>query len=135
MKKFLLILLALIIFPVVSVKSYLTVPNFRNITSSNVEERIEFLGTEQREYEGVNYTCWKYRVIDGNEDKYVSDYINQLKSRSKFLSNVNREKNWFFEYTGKQSENLPKIAGVFHIHVESSESYVSVNLVDGMYTE
>ncbi len=134
MKKFLLILLALIIFPVVSAKSYLTVPNFRNITSNNVEERIEFLGTEQREYKGVNFTCWKYRVIDGNEDKYVSDYINQLKSRYNFIGDINGE-NWFFEYTGKEAENLPKIAGVFHIHVESSGSYVSVNLVDGMDIE
>ena len=61
MKKFLLPMLVTfaVLIPTITVEAaYVLVPNFRDITSNRIEERIRFINMEQRRSDSVSYTGW-----------------------------------------------------------------------------
>lgn len=136
MKKFLPILLAaLIIFPAFAEAAYVSIPSFYDVTSNRIEKRIEYLGMDQNSYEGVNYTHWKYRVVDGNTGKYLERYLKKL-NRKHTLELIHQDSNnWYFVYKGGQAKYLKMLGGAFHIHVGASGNDVVVDMVAGIYPE
>ena len=138
MKKFLMTTLFAfaILIPTFTVEAaYVLVPNFRNMTSNRIEERIRYTGMEQKNYNGVHYTSWHYVCVDGKTDKYVSKYINKLNSKHNIQQVGHSGGDWYFRYSGNQARYLKMFDGSFHIHVGVSGRNVVVNLVGGMYPE
>ena len=138
MKKFLLPLLLAItlLIPTVTVEAaYVLVPNFYNMTSNRIQERIRYTGSEQRNHNGVNYTSWHYTCVDGKTSQYVNKYINKLNSKHNIQQVGHNGGNWYFVYNGNQAHMLKTFSGGFHIHVGVSGRDVVVNLVAGMYPE
>ena len=136
MKKFfvpLLLAMALLLPTAITEAAYVLVPNFRDITSNRIEERIRFLGMDQKSHNGVNYTRWNYECVDGKTSDYVNKYINKCKSQRDLQLVGQSSGNWYFVYTGGQAKFLTKINGEFHMHVRRSGDSVVVNLVGGMY--
>lgn len=138
MKKFLLSLLLsiIILMPAIAVEAaYVYVPNFHNMTSNRIEERIRYTGMEQRNQNGVNYTSWHYVCVDGKTSNYVDKYIKKLNAKHNIKQVGHSGGNWYFLYTGNQASYLKTFSGGFHIHVGVSGRNVVVNLVAGMYPE
>lgn len=136
MKKFLLPLLVTlaILIPTIAVEAaYVHVPNFREMTSNRIQERIRFTGMEQRSAGGVNYTRWNYICVDGKTSQYVNKYLKKLNSKHNISSVGSNGNNWYFVYSGSQAKYLNTFSGGFHIHVGVSGSNVVVDLVAGMY--
>lgn len=141
MKKLLSIILALaILIPAMNVSaSEVFIPNFSDIVSNRFQTRIEFLGKEKKTYNGVDYTTWVYRCLDGKENEYIDEYIKQLSGRYDLRligkDNSNDRRSWYFIYTGVQAKNMKLIDNNFHIHVGISENVVFINLVSGINPE
>ncbi len=137
MKKVLMLVLAFfIILPAVEVSAaYVYVPNFYNITSNKIEERIRFIGMDQKNYQGVNYTSWKYQCVDGKGNIYIEKYIKRIASKPTFKFIGQDSNGWYFVYTGAQAKYLKMLAGSFHIQVSKIGNNVFVNMVAGMYPD
>lgn len=138
MKKFLLPLLITfaVLIPTITVEAaYVLVPNFRDITSNRIEERIRFIGMDQRSSDGVNYTRWNYVCVDGKTSQYVSKYLGKLNSKHNIQQVGSNGGNWYYRYSGAQAKYLNIFKGGFHIHVGVSGNNVVVDLVGGMYPE
>lgn len=138
MKKFLLPMLVTlaVLIPTITVEAaYVLVPNFRDITSNRIEERIRFINMEQRRSDGVNYTRWNYICVDGKTAQYVSKYLGKLNSKHNIQEIGSNGGNWYFRYSGAQSKYLNSFNGGFHIHVGVNSNNVVIDLVGGMYPE
>lgn len=138
MKKFLLsLLIALaVLMPTIAVEAaYVLVPNFYNMTSNRIEERIRFTGMDQRSAGGVNYTRWNYICVDGKTSQYVDKYLKKLNGKHNIQYVGSKGNNWYFLYNGSQAQYLNKFSDGFHIHVGVSGHNVVVDLVGGMYPE
>lgn len=138
MKKFLLpmlLALAILIPSAQAQAAYVHVPNFRNMTSNRIEERIRYTGMDKKNYNGVHYTSWHYVCVDGKTSQYVSKYINKLNSKHDIQQVGHKGGNCFFAYTGKQAKYVKTFDGGFHIHVGVSGNNVVVNLIGGLYPE
>ena len=136
MKKILMALLVTVamLLPTIAVEAaYVLVPNFYDITSNKIEERIRFTGMDQRSSNGVNYTRWNYICVDGKTSQYVSKYIKKMNSKHDIQQVGSNSGNWYFQYTGGQAKYLSTFSGGFHIHVGVSGRNVVVDLVAGMY--
>ena len=126
MKKFFSLILTLAIFiPALQVSAAdIFIPNFSDIVSNRFQKRIEFVNRENKNLNGVEYTMWVYRCLDGKENEYINRYIQQLSGKYDIQiigkeNNVNK-KSWYFLYTGTQSNNLKLLNNTFHIHVDGS---------------
>ena len=138
MKRFLIsfLLAFVILIPTFAVEAaYIYVPNFYNITSNRIEERIRYTGMDKKNHNGVYYTSWHYICVDGKTNQYVNKYINKLNSKRNIQQVGHDSGNWYFVYTGSQAKYIKAINNSFHIHVGVSGRNVVVNLVGGMYPE
>ena len=136
MKKFLMPVLAFfIILPAVEVSAaYVYVPDFYNTVGQSTKERIRFLGMEQKNYQGVNYTEWRYLIVDREfANMYMDMYISKISQRPDFRLLGQGSNTWGFEYTGSQAQYLKKFGGRFHVMVERAGYEVGVVMVAGMY--
>ena len=139
MKKVLMLALAFfIIVPAVEVSAaYVYVPDFYDTVRQSTKERIRFLGMEQKNYQGVNYTEWNYLIVDRElANMYMDMYISKISQRPDFqLMGQESEPgmvSWGFEYTGSQSQYLQRIEGC-HVIVARFGYEVVVVMVAGMY--
>ena len=128
-----LLAMAILLPTAITEAAYVIVPNFRDITSNRIEERIRFLGMDQLSHGGVNYTRWNYECVDGKTSDYVNKYINKCKSQRDLQLIDQGNGNWYFVYTGNQKQYLKKLNGEFHMSVRRSGNSVVVNMVGGMY--
>ena len=138
MKKFLLsfFIAGAILIPTFAVEAaYVYVPNFYNMTSNRIKERIRMTGHEQRTHNGVKYTHWSYVCLDENGGKYINKYLNKLKRKPRFQLVGQNGGNYYFAYIGNQTHLLKQFNGGFHVHVGISGNNVVVDLVSGMYPE
>lgn len=138
MKKIVVSLLVAVaaLLPTIAVEAaYVLVPNFYDVTSNRIEERIRFRFTEmdQKSADGVNYTRWKYICVDGKTLQYVDKYLKQLNAKYDIQQVGSNGNNWYFVYSGSQAKYLNMFSGGFHIHVGVSGHNVVVDLVSGMY--
>lgn len=125
-----------ILIPTFTVEAaYVLVPNFRNMTSNRIEERIRYTGMEQKNHNDVHYTSWHYVCVDGKTGQYVNKYINKLNAKHNIQQVGHNGGDWYFRYSGNQAHMLKMFNGGFHIHVGVSGRNVVVNLVGGMYPE
>lgn len=138
MKNFLipLVLAFALVLPTAAVEAaYVLVPNFYNMTSNRIQERIRYTGMDQKNHNGVHYTSWHYVCVDGKTNQYVSKYIKKLNSKHNIRQVGHNGGNWYFVYNGNQAHMLKTFDGGFHIHVGVSGRNVVVDLVGGMYPE
>jgi len=138
MKKFILGLLVVVsmIFTANAEAAYIYIPNFRDLVSNKYELHIEFLGMDQKSSNGVNYTCWKYNVVDGKTGEYLDRYINKCTSNRYSFRLIERNSNEaILSYHGRQAKFVQSFKGGFHMYIERSGSRVNINVVGGMYPD
>ena len=140
MKKVLMLVLAFfIILPAVEVSAaYVYVPDFYNTVGQSTKERIRFLGMNQKNDRGVNYTEWNYVIVDRElANMYMDMYISKISQRYDFHLITQGSKQgvdiWIFEYTGNQAQYLEKFRDRYHVLVVRRGYNVTVNMVAGMY--
>ena len=116
--------------------AYIYIPNFREIVSNSITLRIEFLGMDQKSYNGVKYTSWKYNVVDGKTGEYINKYIKKCTSRRFSFTLLDSDSTlWLLRYHGGQAKYVDAFEDSFHMFIERNGSRVNVNVVAGMYPE
>ena len=115
--------------------AYIYIPNFRELVSNSITLHIEFLGMDQKVYKGVEYTCWKYKVVDGETGAYMDKYIKKCTSRFDFVFLGGDSSNWLLRYKGGQAKYVKAFENKFHMLIKRNGSRVNINVVAGMFPE